>query len=201
MPIISIHEEVAIRLAENNNKLDTKEFYLGVCAPDTVNLNGFAEKEKRWTSHQRKKDLNEWRNSLKEFYQKEKNNYPKNFLLGYITHILTDIIYDDYFYNDVKKQIINDNNSNDDPHELMGKDMEYYFNSSKYKNKIKEVLTNQNKFYNILNISSKELELFILKNLNIHYQTKQSHYINDKLLNNLTIKVQKELQEYIENSI
>ena len=128
MPIISIHEEVAIRLAENNNKLDTKDFYLGVCAPDTVNLNGFAEKEKRWTSHQRKKDLNEWRNSLKEFYQKEKSNYPKNFLLGYITHILTDIIYDDYFYDDVKKQIINDNNSNNDPHELMGKDMEYYFN-------------------------------------------------------------------------
>ena len=201
MPIISIHEEVAIRLAKNNNDLDTKDFYLGVCAPDTVNLNGFAEKEKRWTSHQRKKDLNDWRKSLKEFYKKEKTNYPKNFLLGYITHILTDIIYDDYFYDNVKKEIINDNNSNKDPHILMGKDMEYYSSNSKYKNKIKEVLSNQDKFYDILNITSKELELFIYKNQNTNYENKINHYINDNLINNLTKKVESELQEYIENSI
>lgn len=201
MPIISIHEEVAIRLAKNNNDLDTKDFYLGVCAPDTVNLNGFAEKEKRWTSHQRKKDLNDWRKSLKEFYKKEKTNYPNNFLLGYITHILTDIIYDDYFYDNVKKEIINDNNSNEDPHILMGKDMEYYSSNSKYKNKIKEVLSNQDKFYDILNITSKELELFINKNQKTNYENKINRYINDNLINNLTKKVESELQEYIENSI
>ena len=67
MPIISIHEEVAIKLAKQHKNLDTKDFYLGTLAPDTVNLNyGFAPKELRWTAHQRRKDLSDWKFSLKD---------------------------------------------------------------------------------------------------------------------------------------
>ena len=45
MPNIFIHEKVAYNLAKENKYLDTPNFYLGVLAPDAVNLNGFAPKE------------------------------------------------------------------------------------------------------------------------------------------------------------
>ena len=97
MPNVMIHEEVGYFISKKINK-KSYDYFLGLLAPDAPNTYGFGKKEDRWLAHQRKNDYNEWRNSLKEFYQKEKNNYPQNFLLGYITHILTDIIYDDYFY-------------------------------------------------------------------------------------------------------
>ena len=58
MPNIMIHEKVAYTIAKQIKDLDTKEFYLGALSPDAVNVNGFASKEERWTSHIRDKDLN-----------------------------------------------------------------------------------------------------------------------------------------------
>ena len=56
MPNIRIHEEVAFIYANKYKEYDNKEFYLGVLAPDSVNVEGFAAKIERWTSHQRDKD-------------------------------------------------------------------------------------------------------------------------------------------------
>ena len=75
-----------------------------------------------------------YRINLKDFYLKEKTNYPRNFILGYITHILTDIIFDESFYLDITDKMLNDNISNEETHNLMRKDMENYASNSKYKN-------------------------------------------------------------------
>lgn len=108
MPNIIIHEEIAYRIAKNKNEYLNSDFFLGILAPDTPNLYGFGPKEERWLAHQRKKDLTEWKDNLIKFYNQEKNNYPKYFIEGYLTHILTDIIYDRDFYKKVRKEIIND---------------------------------------------------------------------------------------------
>lgn len=201
MPITSIHEEVALLLTKKYKYLDTKDFYLGAYAPDSVNLHGFASKELRWTAHQRRQDLNDWRSALRDFYNQEKNNYPKNFLLGYVTHILTDIIFDDYFYDDIKHKMLEDNIPEEKTHPLMGEDMECYTTNSNYKDKIISVLKNQDTYYDILNITAKDMELFGQKVLNTNYKKDKNTYITEQLLINLSEAVNKELKPYLEDSI
>lgn len=201
MPIISIHEEVALHITKQNKKLDTKDFYLGVYAPDSVNVHGFADKESRWMAHQRRKDLQEWRKSLKEFYQAQNSKYPTNFLLGYITHILTDIIFDDYFYDDIKNKMLEKNIPLEETHYLMGEDMECYTTHSKYKDQINNVIKNQDTYYDILNITAKDMELFGQKVLNTNYKTNPNIYITEQLLIKLSNLVLDELQPYLEDSI
>ena len=70
MPIISIHEEVALLITQKYKDLDTSDFYLGAMAPDSVNLEFFAPKEDRWTTHLRKKDLTDWRLNLRKYYER-----------------------------------------------------------------------------------------------------------------------------------
>ena len=199
MPITNIHEEVALNISKQINHLDTKDFYLGNYAPDSPNLKSLAEKSLRWTAHQRRENRNDWRKSLRDFYNKEKNNYPKNFLLGYVTHILTDIIYDDFFYDDVTKQIKKDYPNKQDTHSIMGEDMSKYAYHSKYKNKVEEVLKEQDNFYNILNISKDMMFKYKEKVLNESKNTEKNIYITEELIKNLSDKVLIELQEYIED--
>ena len=47
MPTTMIHEKIAYDLAKKYPELDTSDFYLGILAPDTPNLHGFAPKEMR----------------------------------------------------------------------------------------------------------------------------------------------------------
>lgn len=199
MPITNIHEEVALNISKQINHLDTKDFYLGNYAPDSPNLKSLAEKSLRWTAHQRRENRNDWRKSLRDFYNTEKNNYPKNFLLGYVTHILTDIIYDDFFYDDVTKQIKKDYPNEQDTHSIMGEDMSKYAYHSKYKNKVEEVLKEQDNFYNILNISKDMMFKYKEKVLNESKNTEKNIYITEELIKNLSDKVLIELQEYIED--
>ena len=97
MPTVLIHEEVAYNIAKKYKQLDNKDFYLGALAPDTVNLNGFASKEERWNSHLRNENLDTWLENVKKFYNENKDKYNKYFLLGYVLHIITDIVHDKYF--------------------------------------------------------------------------------------------------------
>ena len=197
MPIISIHEEIALRITKKYKDLDTNDFYLGAMAPDSVNLEFFAPKEDRWTAHLRKKDLTDWRINLKKYYDRSKKNYSKEFLLGYITHILTDIIYDDLYYDDIKTLQLQNNVLEEFAHQEQGKDMENYSSISKYKEKIKEKLKNIDKFYEILIITPKTMELFRDKELNKNYEVIEPTYFNEELLERITNSVIEELQDYI----
>lgn len=100
MPTSLFHLNVSKKIAEKYPKYDTPNFYIGSIAPDAVNLNGFAEKGVRWTAHKRAKDLDEWKSNIIEFYNKEQKNFENDYLLGYVVHILTDIVVDEMYYKE-----------------------------------------------------------------------------------------------------
>ncbi len=95
MPTSIIHLKVGYEYAKSHKQYDNKQFYLGIIAPDAVNLNGFAEKEKRWGAHLRDKDLNIWKDNITNFYRQNKNDFNNNYIYGYLIHVLTDIYFDE----------------------------------------------------------------------------------------------------------
>jgi len=195
MPNITIHEKVGYEIGKRMN-IHSYDYYLGLMAPDTPNLEGFAPKEERWMAHQRKKDYDEWRKSILDFYQKEKENYPKDFLLGYYIHILTDIVYDDYFYIKVREYILKDYTM-EEAHQVMRQDMnKYYF---KELEEIKEVLLSSKKSYNILNIEEEKLLLWKEKELSLWKEEESCKYISKEIIEKLIEQVYNELQQQIDN--
>lgn len=195
MPNIFIHEKVAYNIAKENKYLDTPNFYLGVLAPDAVNLNGFAPKEERWTSHLRDKNLSTWRQNIISFYNKEKNNYDTKFLSGYLIHILTDIIFDDYFYDGVIDLIKKDYKDIEDAHPILRKSMDEYAIENK-NDKIVEYIKNElakANYISIRNISKEQLLSWSKKQLNYNEKsTNINPYITDDLIEKMTIQVSKE---------
>lgn len=190
MPSITIHLQIGYLISKKIN-INSYNYYLGIIAPDSPNLNGFGIKEERWSAHIRKKDLNNWRKDLKDFYYNEIKNYPKDFLLGYYIHILTDIIYDDYFYKIVKEEIIKDNILEENAHNTMREDMDkYYF---KELDIIKNILLNDNTSYNINSISKEKIILWKNKCINNFPSNNNSKYISNKLIKDLANKVYEEL--------
>lgn len=188
MPNIMIHEEVGNFISKRIH-INSYEFFLGLLAPDSVNYNGFAEKEIRWTSHQRKKDLQEWKDNLNNFYMREKNNYPKDFIIGYYIHILTDIIYDEFLYTKVREKILNDSFKQEEAHEIMGQDMsKYYFPEIE---EIKEILKSNNNSYDILNINKNLLLKWKEKQINNFNNKNNSKYINEEVIDVLNNEVYK----------
>ena len=95
MPTSIIHLKVGYEYAKRHKQYDNKKFYLGIIAPDAVNLNGFAEKEKRWSAHLRDKNLDVWKSNIINFYIQNKNHFDNNYIHGYLLHVLTDIFFDE----------------------------------------------------------------------------------------------------------
>lgn len=197
MPSAIIHEKVGYLLGKKLN-VNSYDYYLGLLAPDSPNLNGFAPKEERWPAHVRRKDLNEWREALLGFYLESKNNYPKDFLLGYYIHILTDIVFDDFFYKKIRKEIKMQGYSKEDAHQIMSNDMEeYYFNEF---DEIKEVLKNNQISYNINNISKELLISWKDKIINAPIKSNKREFVTEEVVENLANIVYEELlKNYIVN--
>lgn len=197
MPSAIIHEKVGYLLGKKLN-VNSYDYYLGLLAPDSPNLNGFAPKEERWPAHVRRKDLNEWREALLGFYLESKNNYPKDFLLGYYIHILTDIVFDDFFYKKIRKEIKMQGYSKEDAHQIMSNDMEeYYFNEF---DEIKEVLKNNQISYNINNISKELLISWKDKIINAPIKSNKREFVTEEVVENLAHIVYEELlKNYIVN--
>ena len=192
MPNIRIHEEVAYIYTRNHKEYDNKYFYLGVLAPDSPNLEGFAPKVERWTAHQRDKDYDEWERKIKKFYIENKDKYNKYFIFGYLFHVITDIVYDRDIYLDVRKIIMKDNVSLEDSHNVMRKDMDYYGTNFKEFDYIKNKLLELDEYYDILNITKEKLEAWTKLNLE-EQEKKQPKYINIEIIDKLAKKVEKEL--------
>jgi len=192
MPNIRIHEEVAYIYAKKYNEYDNKYFYLGVLAPDAVNVDGFAPKEMRWTSHQRDKDYNIWKNNIIKFYKENKDKYNKYFIYGYLFHVLTDIIYDDIYYLKVREKILKDNISLEESHNIMRKDMDYYGSNFKEFNHVKDKLQEIDEYYDILNINKEELKRWKETNLE-ELEISKYKYITRKIISDLETDLEKEL--------
>ena len=190
MPNIMIHEEVGHYLSKKINK-NSYNFFLGLLAPDSPNTYGFGKKEDRWLAHQRRKDYDEWRKSLKEFYEKEKNNYDEDFLLGYYIHILTDIIYDDFLYLNVREEILKDGYSLEESHDIMRNDMDkYYFNEIE---EVKNILSKENETFEINGINKELMSKWKDKVLEEFTNKNESIYITKELINTLNELVYKEV--------
>lgn len=195
MPNTVVHEEVGYYLSK---KLDVSsyEFYLGLMAPDAVNVEHFANKQERWTSHVRYKDLNIWKENLKKFYKEEKNKINNDFLLGYTIHILTDIVYDEYFEEKIHKEILK-NNQEKDYWYIKWSDMDKY--SFKEQSTINTILLKNNNYIEIKNITKEKLLKWKEKYLKNQSNLNKSLYFNQKIIDNLNIRVEEELKEIITN--
>lgn len=130
MPTSLFHLNISKKIAEKYPKYDTPNFYIGTIAPDAINLNGFAEKSLRWSAHKRAKDLEEWKNNIINFYNQELENYPEDYLMGYVIHVVTDIIADQIYYKDgIYEDIIKNRTSEDEAFKFFKDQIEIYENS------------------------------------------------------------------------
>ena len=200
MPTVLIHEEVAYNIAKKYKQLDNKDFYLGALAPDTVNLNGFASKEERWNSHLRNENLDTWLENVKKFYNENKDKYNKYFLLGYVLHIITDIVHDKYFYQDIRTAMTKININEDDQHPLLRKYMlEYGYLDEN--NQIREYINDllkEHTGYNIKNISKEDLIAWKNKCFsNYNEKVYPNNYITKNHIQELSKKTEEEFKTFI----
>lgn len=190
MPSLMIHLKVGYEIGKIFN-LNSYNYYLGLIAPDAPNLNGFAPKEERWAAHVRAKDLNDWRTKLNQFYLKERKNYNTDFIFGYYVHILTDIIFDDYFYISIRTKVIADKNPEKEAHNIMSNDMHNY--NFKEFSKIKDILGNSVISYDINNVTKELLLQWKEKNIKRVIPIEGSIYIDENTIEELTNQVYKEV--------
>lgn len=106
MPTILFHELIGYKFAKKHKEFDTPNFYLGLIVPDSVNAYGFASKEKRWPAHLREKSLEKWQENIIDFYKSNEKNFEKCYLTGYVVHVLTDILCDKVYQQELYPNLI-----------------------------------------------------------------------------------------------
>lgn len=106
MPGPITHLQAAFYYNVRQEKKYPAEIYLGSISPDSVNVDGLAPKEKRWPAHLRDANLNVWLKNAQDFYNVNKGKTDEAFLRGYIIHLVTDIVWDMYFNNEVYKKLL-----------------------------------------------------------------------------------------------
>ena len=136
-------------------------------------------------------NLNSWKLSLKKFYLENKTKYNEDFLLGYVIHILTDIVYDEYFEEEIKKEILKENDEKNYWY-IKWSDMDKY--SFKDKKKIINILNQEDKYYEITNITEDKLRKWKIKFTKDLEKENKSIYFNQKIIDNLNIRVEEELK-------
>lgn len=97
MPSATVHLKIAYMMKNEIGIKNEAEFYMGAIAPDSVNLDGYASEQERYSAHIRSKNYAEWKENIKRFYDEEKVRFIGNedFLKGYIFHLYTDIAWDE----------------------------------------------------------------------------------------------------------
>ena len=126
-----------------------------------------------------------------KFYLENKAKYNEDFLLGYVIHILTDIVYDEYFEEKIKKEILKENNEKNYWY-IKWSDMDKY--SFKDKKKIIHILNQEDKYYEITNITEDKLRKWKIKFTKDLEKENKSIYFNQKIIDNLNIRVEEELK-------
>ena len=192
MPNFIIHEKVGYDIGKKYN-LYSYNYYLGLVAPDSNKIRIYLSDVSRWYSHVRVKDYNLWRRILKGFYEDNIGKYNHDFLIGYIVHILTDIVFDEYFYTDIIERMKRDCLCTDNFHQLMFMDMDNYYFIELYG--ICDILKNGKDSYQILNIKKSEMTRWKLLEVSRVGRYNTCYYIDDKVINELEEKVLKELQK------
>lgn len=195
MPTSTIHEIVGKKLTNKYKYLDNYNFYLGCIAPDSVNFLGFAPKEERWTAHLRSNNLSTWKNNIISFYKENKDKYNEVFLKGYITHIMTDIIYDELYYLKVTLPMKNIGKVDHDAHLYMLEEMKAYGNNNKDFNYVKDILSSKDTSFNIRNINKELMTDWKNKVIGEELPTIKVQFLTEEIIDSLTDKVEKELKK------
>lgn len=194
MPSSLFHLNVSKKIAEKYPKYDTPNFYIGTIAPDAIHVNGFAEKSIRWSAHKRAKDLEEWKLNIIHFYEEEKNNFSQDYLLGYIVHVLTDIVVDQMFYKEgIYENIIKSRANENEASKFFKNQIQVYENSQLNEEWWKDVKNKLNsaQAYEINNIHEKEIigwKEKILKDYEMA-QFEKCDYVTPKMLDECLNKV------------
>ena len=195
MPSSNIHLKVAYELNKRLN-INSIDFIVGNIAPDAVNINGFAPREERWPAHLRDKDLDTWIENTKTFYKQNEGKIDNNFLLGYTSHLLTDVLHDKYLYMNQKEQILKDTKCNiEDAHDILREDMNNYSFKEFYE--IKDSLLEYENRYEILNIDKEKLNKWIRIVVNIYRENKVSKYQKDEDIEFLIEKIENILKQLL----
>ena len=196
MPSSNIHLKVANELNKRLN-INSIDFIVGNIAPDAVNINGFASREKRWSAHLRDKDLDTWISNAKNFYYQNKDKYNNEFLLGYISHILTDVLHDKYLYMRQRNQIEEDTKYvGEDAHDILREDMNNY--SFQEFEELKVQLQDYDNKYEILNITKDDLNAWIRKTLESYRENTTSKYQTEEDIEFLINAVKNTLNQLME---
>lgn len=196
MPSSNIHLKVANELNKRLN-INSIDFIVGNIAPDAVNINGFASREKRWSAHLRDKDLDTWISNAKNFYYQNKDKYNNEFLLGYISHILTDVLHDKYLYMRQRNQIEEDTKYvGEDAHDILREDMNNY--SFQEFEELKVQLQDYDNKYEILNITKEDLNAWIRKTLESYRDNTTSKYQTEEDIEFLINAVKNTLNQLME---
>lgn len=97
MPSSVVHLFVANKFLDVLKIQNIPQFYLGAISPDSVNLEGFADQETRYSAHIRSRDVSKWLMNIKTFVLENEKKYcdENDFFKGYIIHLLTDIAWDE----------------------------------------------------------------------------------------------------------
>ena len=108
MPGQMMHLYVGKRFWETKGGTGNRApFLLGCIAPDGVNAKGFAPKEVRWHAHLRGRDLGVWKQNARRFYNRHDSFRDPDYLLGYLVHVYTDILWDELFNLELEQSICN----------------------------------------------------------------------------------------------
>jgi len=198
MPNALVHLNVANKIAKKHINLDESQYYLGIIVPDTVNLYGFAEKSKRWAAHIRAKDLNVWESNIIEFYNQNKEKYDNNYLVGYVIHVLTDIVFDRIYEKELLDEI-HRRGVFEDEFEFYHQELRKYEASQIEEKWWKEVVEKLNKAVGIEinSIDADEIEKWRDKKVR-EYEEKekmQADMINEELIEKATEQVEEMLSK------
>ena len=190
MPNFIIHEKVGYDIGKLYN-IHSYNYYLGLLAPDSNKIRILLSDKDRYNSHVRDRNYNKWRLLLKEFYLDNIDNYDSEFLIGYVIHILTDIVYDEFFYNRVITTMKNDNLCTSSYHSSMFMDMDNYYFKELYG--IKDILKNGNISYNVLDINKDEMKRWKLLQISRIKYNNTCYYITDDIIKEIEDRVNYEL--------
>lgn len=127
MPSAPVHLCVARLIADELAVESKEQFFLGSVAPDSVNLYGFAPKEVRYEAHNRCADLSQWKQNAVALYNSIRDS-DEDFAKGVLTHILTDIFWDELVQPNMLSKLGDDNEDYETLREKKWQEL-YRFNS------------------------------------------------------------------------
>lgn len=198
MPSILFHEFIGNKIAEQNNEYDTNNFYLGLMVPDSVNAYGFASKENRWRTHFRDENLDIWQENIINFYKENIEKYEKTYITGYLIHVLTDIICDRIYQNELYPKLLKQGYNYNTAYSHYERAIEKFEN-----NNINEMWWQQakNKFQNaeIIPICGMDKQMILdeIKYTINKYEKRpyeECGFIDSKFANEVIIEIQKKME-------